>query len=285
MAEQSERARAGGKAERSATRRFAKGLARAFAGALLFSLPMLMTMEMWWLGFSMTPGRLALLLGAMLPLLLGLSYFSGFEETHGVLAAAVDALVAFAVGCVASALVLGLFGVLRPDMCLGELIGKVAIQTVPGSIGALLAQSQFGQKREEERKRRRAGYVGELFFMGVGAVFLGANVAPTEEMVLIAYQMTHGHTLVLAGVSIVAMHAFVYAVEFRGQETVPEGHSAWSAFLCFTGVGYALVLLISAYLLWTCGRFDGTGWAVRVQATVVLGLPGAMGAAAARLIL
>jgi len=190
MAEQSQRAREDGGEPRSANQRFATGLARAFAGAVLFSLPMLMTMEMWWLGFSMTPGRLALLLGAMLPLLVGLSYFSGFEETPRVLQAAVDALVAFAVACAAAVLVLGLFGVLKPGMNLAEVIGKVAIQTVPGSIGALLAQSQFGQKREEERKRRRAGYVGVLFFMGVGALFLGANVAPTDEMVLIAYQMT-----------------------------------------------------------------------------------------------
>jgi hypothetical protein len=35
-----------------ANRVFLVGLGRAFGGALIFSLPMLMTMEMWWLGFS-----------------------------------------------------------------------------------------------------------------------------------------------------------------------------------------------------------------------------------------
>ena len=35
--------------------RFAVDLLRAFGGAMLFSLPMLMTMEMWWLGFYMEP--------------------------------------------------------------------------------------------------------------------------------------------------------------------------------------------------------------------------------------
>ena len=29
------------------------GVARAFGGAIFFSLPLLMTMEMWWLGFYM----------------------------------------------------------------------------------------------------------------------------------------------------------------------------------------------------------------------------------------
>lgn len=37
-----------------ANRRFALGLVRAFGGGILFAFPMLMTMEMWWLGFSIS---------------------------------------------------------------------------------------------------------------------------------------------------------------------------------------------------------------------------------------
>ncbi len=41
---------------------------------MLFALPLLMTMEMWWLGFYLEPWRLALLLGSSLPLLVVFSY-------------------------------------------------------------------------------------------------------------------------------------------------------------------------------------------------------------------
>ena len=58
-----------------------------------------------------------------------------------------------------------------------------------------------------------------------------------------------------------------------------------SEFLRFTVVGYAIALVISAYLLWTFGRFDATGWEERITAVVVLGFPATVGAAAARLIL
>ena len=51
------------------TRRFGIDLARACAGPLIFSLPMLMTMEMWWLGFYMSRFRLALFLLLVIPLL------------------------------------------------------------------------------------------------------------------------------------------------------------------------------------------------------------------------
>ncbi|MGY1836910.1 DUF2391 family protein [Blastococcus sp. SYSU DS0510] len=42
---------------------------------------------------------------------------------------------------------------------------------------------------------------------------------------------------------------------------------------------------MSAYLLWTLGRFDDTGLLMVVTETVVLALPASLGAAAARLIL
>ncbi|HEV2129601.1 MAG TPA: DUF2391 family protein, partial [Longimicrobiaceae bacterium] len=102
VAERSRSDRAGrtgeGRRERSANRRFAVGLARAFGGALIFSLPMLMTMEMWWLGFYMDRFRLALFMSLIIPLLVGLSYYAGFEETFSLKNDLVDAFVAYAVG-------------------------------------------------------------------------------------------------------------------------------------------------------------------------------------------
>jgi putative integral membrane protein (TIGR02587 family) len=157
---------------------------------------------------------------------------------------------------------------------------------VPGSMGAVLARSQLGIHKAEEKERGPGGrYAGEIFLMAVGALFLAFNVAPTEEMVLIAYKMTQWHALGLAFVSLMIMHAFVYAIEFRGQEAISPATSFWNAFLRFTVVGYTVVLLISVYVLWTFGRTDATAPEGVMMATVVLGFPAAVGAAAARLIL
>lgn len=68
----------------SGRRRVLKDAGRALGGALVFSLPMLMTMEMWemwWLGFYMDPLRLLLLLVLSVPLLAVLSRYVGFEAT------------------------------------------------------------------------------------------------------------------------------------------------------------------------------------------------------------
>jgi uncharacterized membrane protein len=128
-----------------ASRRFALGLVRAFGGAILFSFPMLMTMEMWWLGFYMDPLRLALFILLDIPLLVGLSYYAGFEPTSQHLADVMDAFTAYAVGFAAAGLLLVLFAIIGPGMSADEIIGKIAVQAVPASIGAMLARSQFGE--------------------------------------------------------------------------------------------------------------------------------------------
>ena len=267
-------------------RRFLIALARAFGGALLFALPLLMTMEMWQLGSTMHPLRLALFLAAMFPLLGALAYYAGFEQSFSWLDFVLNACVAYAVAFLAAAIGLALLAALGPGMSTEEIVGRLALQAVPGSIGAMLARSQLGAREEEqEEERRRDTYGGELFLAAVGALFVAFNVAPTEEVVLIAQMMNGWHAVVLALASLAMMHAFVYAVEFRGQTTLAEGVSPWSEFLRLTVVAYALALLICLYVLWTFERAEDLATSELLIETVVLGFPAALGAAAARLIL
>ena len=264
---------------------FGRALARAFGGAIFFSLPLLMTMEMWQLGFSMARLPMALFMVVMIPVLIGLEYYTGFKESSTLLDEVADAAVAYGVGLVASVLVLSLFNLISLDEPLSSVVGKVALQSVPASFGAMLSGSQFGgQGPAERRHQREAGYWGTLFLMAVGAVFLAFNVAPTEEMILLAYRMTHWHVLALALTSILLMHAFVYAVNFRGSPEAPEGASRKHLFLRYTIPGYAVALLVSAYVLWTFGRYEGHTAAVMIMQAVVLGFPASIGAAAARLV-
>lgn len=272
-------------------RKFLTGLARAFGASVLFSLPLLMTMEMWSLGFSMDRLRLAAFMLLMIPLLVALDHYSGFQETTSWTEDAVDGMVAYGVGIATSALILAVFHVIGRETGVREMVGMVALQAVPASFGAVLAASQLGgaedgrRESREERRKEGAGYGAELLFMLAGAVFLAFNVAPTEEMILIAFKMTYGHALVLAALSLVLMHGFVYSVEFRGTPSAPPGTPGWSLFLRFTVVGYAISLGVSAYVLWTFGRFDGDGAAMKVMETLVLAFPASIGAAAARLVL
>ncbi len=269
----------------SSDRQYAIGVARACGGALLFSLPILMTMETWQLGVHMDRLRLALLLVMNVPVLIGLAYYLGFEDSTDLLDATVDAFVALVVAATLATAILYVIGVLRTDTGADEWVGTVALQTVTGSIGALLAQSQFGRASDKNKKRRAGGSAAEYFFMAAGALFLSANIAPTEEIILIAHMMTPWHTIALLVVSLIVMHAFVYALEFKGQHEHTAGGTPLGEFASFTVVGYLIALAISAYMCWSFGRFDGMSFAVALQMSFVLAFPAAVGAAAARLVL
>ncbi|MGD9511695.1 MAG: TIGR02587 family membrane protein [Geminicoccaceae bacterium] len=265
---------------------FWRGLARAVAGALLFGLPVFMTMEMWWLGFAIRPVRLALFLALSLPLLACLSYLAGFRHDAGWLDALVDGLVAWLVGAVTAALALALFGALSPGMSLPEIAGKVILLSVPAGIGAALASSQLGTDRDDQDDDRHQSYGGELFLMLAGAVYFAFNIAPTDEVPLIAIRQTSPWVaMVLVLASLLVLHGFVYGVGFRGGHGVRPGRKAIGELLGLTLPGYVIALLASAYVLWTFGRLEGLHFAAMLHVVLVLALPASVGAAAARLIL
>lgn len=276
------------RSSRTTGHRFSIALARAFGGAVIFSLPLLMTAEMWEVGATIPPERLLALLAGAFPLLIGLSHIAGFEETFNVLDDALDAAVALGVGLAAGTFLLWLFGAIRPGMPPAAVIGMIGLQAVPGAIGALLSRSQLHASRDEEREARRrqeASYRAELFTMAIGALFLALNIAPTEEIQMIAQRLAEWHLLILMAVSMVIMHGFVYSLEFRGGTGRPEGSSLLAMGIRFTAPGYVLSLIVSLMVLWVFGQTEGLSAEPLLAVVLVLGLPASLGAAAARLVL
>lgn len=255
------------------------GFGRAIGGALLFAMPLLMTMEVWRLASSVDRYRLAVLTLATVGLVIGLARSFGSRENSGWGASLVDAGVAFAAAAVAAGAVLTALHVLDWIPGWREAASVLALEMLPAAIGASYARSQLG---EASSGSTVSGYGHELFLMVAGAVVFASNVAPTEEIVLLAARMTPWHTVAVVLLSLVLLHAFVYEVGFGGQE---QKDGPVRAFMTFSIVGYALAVGVSAFVLWTLGRFAHTGLPMVVAESVVLALPASVGAAAARLIL
>lgn len=260
------------------------GLLRGIGGALIFALPMLMTMEMWALGVTLDRWRmLALLVGAF-PLLMLLSHEIGFESTRDWFEDARDAAIAYGIGILTSSSIMALLAIFGGPLTPGETAGKIALQTVPAALGALLGRAQFGTSGDDPGDRDET-FTGELLIMAAGALFLSFNIAPTEEMQLISFRMSGWHALVLIPLSLGIMHAFVFAASFKGGSEIAPDTPWWSAFLRFTVSGYVVALAISFAVLWLLGQLDGMSFERALRVIVVLGFPAAIGAAAARLIL
>lgn len=276
-------------AERSdSSAEYAVALARGFGGAVLFAFPLLMTMEMWSLGLHVDRLRLLIFLGVNLVMVLGLGWFVGFERAARRRDLVFEAFAAYGIGILASAIMLLVFGILKTGMSTSEIIGKIAVQAIPASLGAALARKQLaldveGEEVQERDREDRARYPGQLFLMAAGAIYISFNVAPTEEMLLIAFKMTPARTLGLVLLSVAVLHAFVYSVGFKGQE--PQAEMSFPrVFLSYTLAGYAVALCVSIYVLWTFERFEGVSPPQVAAMVTVLGFPAALGAAVARLV-
>src|SRR4051794_1749542 len=134
------------------------GLARGFGGAVLFALPLLMTMEMWGLGVYLGPSRILVLMAGFFFILIGVAHYIGFGDTASVGHAVLHAITAYGVAIISSGVMLGILGVLKPGMGWHELVGKTAIQAGPGALGALLAESHFGASNGKDERRADVTY-------------------------------------------------------------------------------------------------------------------------------
>lgn len=267
--------------------RYARGLGRALIGAVLFALPLYMTSEMWSFGYVMERERLALLLFITFPMLVALSYFAGFEKAFGLVDHLLDASAAFGIAVLAAAGTLWVFGIISHAMTLDVFVGKVALSSFPGSIGAILADKQLGGRDDADSKplARHGSYGARLFLIAVGAVFLALNVAPTDEMVLIAFHMNAWQAAGLCVLSLVTLHAVLFLAGFPGEQLRRGDNDFWSIFVRYSLAGYGMCLLVSLYILWSFGRTDGVNICETVEFVVVLAFPAALGAATAQLVL
>jgi putative integral membrane protein (TIGR02587 family) len=137
---------------------------------------------------------------------------------------------------------------------------------------------------------RRGAPAGEIHFGGqivlsvCGAVLFAANVAPTEEVVVIAVEASWWQLLGLVAVSLLISAFILYYVEFRGARRSART-DGFSAVLLGTVVTYAVALAASALILWFFGRFDGVTLLTALSETVVLAVAATLGASAGRLLL
>lgn len=254
-------------------------------GALLFAVPLHMTMEMWALGASMNRTRLVVLVLITLPVLFGLSVHTGFERTTQRYQDVLDAFAAFGIGLVSSAVVLALLGALDSELDLAGLVGVVALAAVPASIGAVVSNKQLSDEETDDDDDDVAeSYGKELFLMAAGALFVSIAVAPTEEIVLIAARMSPWHAVALVITSVALLHGLVYRFGFAGQEERPDYAGPGLTFFHFSIAGYGIALLVACLQLWVFEHTDGATVSEAAKMAAVIGFPGALGAGVARLI-
>lgn len=266
-------------------RRLIADLVRGICGGCVFAMPMIYTMEMWWLGYAMPTLQAAGFLAGTFVLGFGLNALSGYREAHGALTDAGDALISVALGILVSVVLLVTIGEVDLDSSPIVVLRQTILLAIPVSIGVSLSRAQLGERDADKDAAGAPTSRTLLHRFGIavaGALLLGMSAAPTEEIRMIASRIAWPHLLALTSLSIGLTWATVFVAEFPDQHARVFGRSQWGETLFVHAIGLA----VSALLMSTFGYLRGEGSASEALSVVVtLGLPTTLGAAVARLML
>lgn len=269
---------------------------RGLAGGLLFSLPLLYTMEVWWTGHTASPARMIAAFAATLLLLLGYNRYAGLHHDATWLEVVIDSIEELGIGLLVSAFMLWLLGRITLEMGVNESLGKILMESIVVAVGVSVGTAQLGgseendsrshQGKEDYRKTDKGAQQAQVLRLGVlgvcGAVLVAGNVAPTEEIMMIASEVNGWRLLGIAVVSMFLCALVMYFSEFRG-----SGVHDYTRVDSVLGVSftYCIALVTSALLLLLFDGFGHLSNEMRLAQTVVLGLPASLGASAGRLLL
>lgn len=268
-----------------------KEYGRGLGGGLLFSLPMLYTMEIWSTGFLAGPARLAIYLTGGISLLMAYNHFVGLREDPTLSESLFEALEEMGIGFIVTALILWLIGLLKPGMSRQEIIGKIVVESLTVAIGISIGKSQLGSNGRGGHKAGLEGSAPDVNFWAqlaiafCGAILIASNVAPTEEILVIAVATSPMHLILISLFSMGIGAAILYFSDFTGSDESVAKPQGGKDILAGVILMYSVALVVSACMLWFFGRLEGLSLFMVVSEIVVLSFPGALGASAGRLLL
>ena len=293
--------------DRAGWKQEGKDLMRGLTGGAIVGMPLLYTMEVWWHGMTLSAGHLLLVLVLTVLVNVGFCFLSGFRPGNSLWNAVSDGVTAVGIGIAFSTLILWLIGELHFDSAPGETIGKIVLETVAVSIGVAFASAQIqGRSRQggaqgadgdeaaspqdehdpeadsPEAKQLRAD-LADMAATTAGATVFAMNIAPTEEVIMIASRLSPMQqlTLLVAGVLICYMILFASGFEDNQVHVPSVFQHPWAE----TTMCVAVSLLVALVLLAVLGTREAVASpATAVATTVTLGLPAIVGGAAGRLI-
>lgn len=267
-----------------------KEYARGITGGLLFSFPLLYTMEVWWAGFIASPFRLLILVLVTYLLLLGYNRYAGMHPSVSWRSVMVDSIEEMGIGLVLSFCVLFVLNRIQlHEMALAEIMGKVIVEAMAVSIGVSIGTAQLGAQEDEEEEdelehEKEPLRFGMLVLATCGAIVIGGNVAPTEEVLMLAVEAQPYHVLLMAVLSLLLSVVVVYFSDFKGTSGRHTGNLIFELTLD-TCITYLIALAVSAAALWFFGRFSGVSFWVAFSQVIVLGVLSSLGASAGRLLI
>jgi putative integral membrane protein (TIGR02587 family) len=273
-------------------------LINGVSGGFLFGIPLLYTMEVWFIGSHVQPSVLLYILSATFVIIFLLNRVEGFGRisSRRIVEAAIQSVEALAIGTACAAFMLVLFQQITWETSLSEGLGKIVFEGVPFSLGVALSKSILSGERAAAAKSSpvkprktpsKAVWkhtLADLSATLIGAVFIAFAIAPTDEVPMLAAAASPPWILAIMATSLLISYAIVFAAGFTNQKKRFQQQGLFQRPSGETVFSYLVSLVASVSMLWFFHQLSWEDpWYLWLRYTVILGLPSTIGGAAGRI--
>ncbi len=269
------------------------------SGGFLFGIPLLYTMEVWFIGSYVRPSMLLNILAVTSIVIFTINRIEGFrpQESRTLPGAIAETIETLAIGMVCSALMLVILKRIDLQTSLTEVLGKIIFEGVPFSLGVAFSRSLLsgnsevdlgeGRKQSGSESGSQISLQDTLADFGatlIGALFIAFSIAPTDEITVLAASASSPWLLIIMFVSLLVSYCIVFASEITNYQQRLQQAGVFQSPLSETVISYLVSLLISMLMLWFFQKIAlSDPWFVWLRYSIILGLPASIGGAAGRL--
>ncbi|HIK30799.1 MAG TPA: TIGR02587 family membrane protein [Oscillatoriales cyanobacterium M59_W2019_021] len=281
-----------------------KFLIRGISGGFLFGIPLIYTMEVWWIGsYTEPPVKLALLAVTFgVIFLLSRTESFGDDPSERFSQTFRKSIKSLAIGIICTTFILILLREIRIETSLNEALGKIIYEGMPFSIGVALSKvllndtddDRFEDKADLNENQYSAGalrsedlYSATLADIGatfIGAFFIAFSIAPTDEISMLTSATSPPFLLAIIAASLAISYAIVFASGFTTQDKRNSQRGLFQNPIDETVMSYLVSLFASILMLLFFQRLNFSDpWTWWLEQALILGLPATVGGAAGRL--
>jgi putative integral membrane protein (TIGR02587 family) len=271
---------------------------RGLASGFLIGIPVVFTVDSWWLGDQAGPLEALVMLAVSYVLTFAAVYWIGFHrglrrgwQYFG------DALDAMALATLALVAVFWALGQIGDGQTPSIAVGRIAVAIAPVSLGVAVANrllawdvSRYDPDQGDASSLRGSPggrwrrTVLELAASVAGAFFLCVAIVPVGDLSPIATEVPLRNLPLVILLSLLVTYSVVFAAGFSGESKRHATPGLLQSPFGETLTAYVAALLVSLAVLWLFGRVDQSSTPFEIYAkTVLLAFPASMAAAAGRL--
>ena len=270
------------------------------SGGFLFGIPLLYTMEVWFIGSYVQPPILLIVLGITFIIILLLNRIEGFrpQESETLPGAIAESIETLAIGMVCATLMLILLKRIDWQTSLIEALGKIIFEGVPFSFGVAFSRSLLSGDAEVDLDRRNSrksdssskqkivwrDTLADFVATIIGALFIAFSIAPTDEITVLAASASPFRLLIIIAASLLISYGIVFASQITNYQQRRQQQGLFQTPQSETVVSYLISLVAGMLMLWFFQKVAvSDSWFIWLRYSIILSLPASIGGAAGRL--